>query len=245
MPGALLAAILLELRCAVGLLTRLPVAGTRASRTGSAAFAVVGGALGALAATAALVVGEERGLLAAAVALAVLALASGVLHLDGLADIADALAAPDASATERARRDPAIGAAGAAAIALLLLVQAAALATLPTREVLPGLVVAGAASRAVPAVAAPWAARADRGFGAWFASHSGRGGAAVALGTSLAIALLAPGLPSPVGWLAGLSTGLALLALIAHRLGSVSGDGYGAAVEVAFASSLVALSVAR
>lgn len=237
--------IALEVRCAVALLTRLRVAPEVVDRTGSAWFGLVGAVLGALAGAVALALGDERRLLAAALALVVLALASGALHLDGLADTADALAAPNAANAERARRDPAIGAAGAAAVMLLLLADAAALASLPVSSLLPALVIAGSVSRAVPALAAPWAPRAEGGFGAWFAAHSGRGGSAAALGTSLAVVLLAPGLVPAVGWLAGLAAGLGLLWLLARRFGAVTGDSYGAAVEVAFAASLVGGAVVR
>lgn len=237
--------VALEVRCAVALLTRLRVAPAAVERTGSAAFGLVGAVLGALAGAVALALGDERRLLGAGLALGVLALASGALHLDGLADTADALAAPDPANAERARRDPAIGAAGAAAVALALLVDGAALASLPAGTLLPALAVAGSVSRAVPALAAPWAPRAEAGFGAWFAAHSGRGGSVVALGTSLAVAVLAGGLVAAAGWLAGVVAGLGLLGLLARRFGTVTGDGYGAAIEVAFAAALVGGAVVR
>jgi cobalamin synthase len=43
-----------------------------------------------------------------------------------------------------------------------------------------------------------------------------------------------------ISWFSGLAAGLALLGLLTRRLGAVSGDGYGAAVEISFAASLVA-----
>ena len=235
----------LEVRCAVALLSRLRIAPAVVDRTGSAAFGLVGAVLGALAGAVALALGDERRLLAAALALGILALASGALHLDGLADTADALAAPDPANAERARRDPAIGAAGAAAVALVLLVDTAALASLPAGTLLPALAVAGSVSRAVPALAAPWAPRAEGGFGAWFAAHSGRGGSVVALGTSMAVAVLAGDLVAAAGWLAGVIAGLGFLGMLARRFGTVTGDGYGAAIEVAFAASLVGGAVVR
>ncbi len=244
-PRTPLGIIALEVRCAAALLTRLRVAPPTVERTGSAAFGLVGAVLGALAGAVALALGDDRALLGAALALGVLALASGALHLDGLADTVDALAAPDAANAERARRDPAIGAAGAAALTLVLLVEAAALASLPVGALLPALAVAGSASRAIPALAAPWTPRAEGGFGAWFTAHSGRGGSAAALGTSLAVVVLAPGLVSAAGWLAGVAAGVSLLWLLARRFGAVSGDGYGAAIEVAFAAALVGGAVVR
>ncbi|HEV8635413.1 MAG TPA: adenosylcobinamide-GDP ribazoletransferase [Chloroflexota bacterium] len=235
----MLAAPWLEVRCALGLLTRLPVDSPERGRSGSATFGLVGAGLGAVAALPALLVGD-RSLLGAALALGVLALVSGALHLDGLADTADALAAVHAEAAQRALRDPAVGAAGASAIAIVLFVQAGSLSSVPPAALLPSLLVAGAVSRAVPAIAAPWLPRLERGFGAWFAAHSGRGGAAVALVTSLAVAVLVGPGWGAISWFSGLAAGLALLGLLTRRLGAVSGDGYGAAVEISFAASLVA-----
>lgn len=62
---------------------------------------------------------------------------------------------------------------------LVLLVDTAPLASLPAGSLLPALVVASSVSRAVPALAAPWAPAAGAGFGAWFAANAGPGGAAV------------------------------------------------------------------
>lgn len=233
-----------EVRSALSLLTRLPVRATASSRTGSAAFALIGGGLGLVSAVPVLALGDDRRLLSAVLAVGLLALVSGALHLDGLADTADALAAPDPREAERARRDPAIGAVGAVALALVLGLDVAAIATVPASEVVPALVVAGSVSRAVPAIAAPWAPHGAGGFGAWFAAASGRGGAAVAVLTSLAVALLLPGGGPRLGWLAGLAGGLVLLGALGRRFGTVNGDGFGAAVEVAFAASLVALALA-
>lgn len=238
-PGA----AVLEIRSAAGLLTRLPVAGAGTARTGSAAFALVGAGLGLLAATPIVAFGDAHRPLAAVLAIGLLALASGALHLDGLADTADALAAPDRTAAERARRDPAVGAAGAAAVALVLMLDATALAVVRTPDAASAVIVAGAVSRAVPALAAPWAPHADHGFGAWFAAVSGRGGAVAVALTTLATAFLLPGAGPKVGVLAGLAGGLLLLAVLARRFGVVVGDSFGAAIEIAFAAALVAQAV--
>lgn len=235
----------LEIRSAVGLLTRLPAGVAGSGRTGSAAFALVGAGLGLLGALPVLALGDDHRLLSAVLAVGLLALVTGALHLDGLADTADALAAPDPATAERARRDPAIGAAGAVAVVLVLALDAAALAAVRAPDVPTAIVVAGSVSRAVPALAAPWVPHGASGFGAWFAAASGRGGAAVAVLTSLAIALLLPGDGPKLGWLAGLAGGLALLGALARRFNAISGDGFGAAVEVAFAAALVAQAVAR
>jgi adenosylcobinamide-GDP ribazoletransferase len=252
-----------EARAAISLLTRLPVRAPGDGRTGSAAFAAVGAGLGAAAAVPVALVGRAAPLPGACLALAAMEAASGALHLDGLADSADALAAPDAARAEAARTDPRVGSAGAGAIVLVLGTAAAALAALPSTT--GALVVAGATSRAVPALAAPLAARATArrgpgaasaasgGFGAWFAARSGPGGAAAAGLTCAAVAAgvaalsvaRGPGgrrsaLAPFAGGAAGIGAGLALLDLLARRFGTTVGDHYGAAIEVAFAASLVA-----
>lgn len=234
---------ILEIRSAIGLLTRFPVGVAETARTGSAAFALVGAGLGFVAATPVLAFGGANRPIAAVLGIGLLALLTGALHLDGLADTADALAAPDSATAERARRDPAIGAAGAVSLVLVLMLDVAALATLRAADVVPAIVVAGAVSRTVPAIAAPWFPHSGDGFGAWFASASGRGGALAATVTSLAIALLLPGAELRLGWLIGLASGLLLLVALTRRFGVVVGDGFGAAVEVAFAASLVAQAV--
>jgi adenosylcobinamide-GDP ribazoletransferase len=237
--------VLREIRSATGLLTRFPVAkagGT--ARTGSAAFALVGAGLGLLAATPIVAFGHAHQPLAAVVAIGLLTLVTGALHLDGLADTADALAASDPTTAERARRDPAVGAAGAAAVVLVLMLDAAALAAVRSPNAASAVVVAGAVSRAIPALAAPWVPRPDHGFGAWFAAASGRGGAAAVVLTSLALALLLPGTSPKFGVLAGLIGGLVVLVVLVRRFGVASGDTFGAAIEVAFAASLFAQAVA-
>jgi len=197
----------------------------------------------------------------------VVEVATGFLHLDGLADTADALAAPDPTRAEAARKDPRIGSAGAGAIVIVLGAAAGAIVAIPGGAVLGALVVAGAASRTVPAVAAPMIGRSvapDPGFGAWFAARSGRGGALVALigsgvATMAAIAtgwmlapvpgagadaVLAPVLAPVLGLAAGLAAGLLLAIGLRARFGRLVGDHYGAAIEVAFLAALAAQAVA-
>ncbi|MEL6316326.1 MAG: adenosylcobinamide-GDP ribazoletransferase, partial [Pseudomonadota bacterium] len=127
-----------DLAAAAALLTRAPVpvdhahAGRRGARA-AWAWPVVGAALGG-AAAAALAGGLALGLPpgpAAAAALAALVLATGALHEDGLADLADGLG----GGRDRARaleimRDSRIGAFGAAALLLAFLARWSALAAL-------------------------------------------------------------------------------------------------------------------
>ena len=246
-----------ELRAATALLTRLPVgAGALAAdRTGSAAFALVGAGIGLAAGIPAVLLAATAPLLGAMLALAVAELASGMLHLDGLADTADALAAPDPARAEAARKDPRTGSAGVGAIVLVLGSAAGAILAIPPGALLACLVVAGAASRAVPAIAAPLLGRDGRdaaggsatGFGAWFAARAGRGGALAALLTTLVVAGAGGAATHTVlpvaATLAGLAAGLATAAVLRRRFGQLAGDFLGASVEIGFAGALAAAAV--
>src|SRR5581483_3157637 len=144
---------------ALAFLTRVPVArlvaldGRDVAR-GAALFPLVGAGIGAaVGGAAAGLVHALPPLAAAGIALALGALLTGGLHLDGLADAADALGARTRERALEIMRDHAIGAYGAAAVALDLLVKAASLAALASHGgVVGAAIAAGALSRAVPAL---------------------------------------------------------------------------------------------
>lgn len=242
-----------RLAVAVAFLTRLPVPGAGgmdASSVGraSAFFPIAGALLGAtLVATRHALPPHLPEPLQAGLLLALLALLTGALHLDGLADTADGLGGGRTREDAlRIMRDHAVGAYGASSLVLLLLVEAAALAALlrgaaADRWLLLALIV----SRWAPlplARALPYA-RPGGGLGAAATDHGGWAG----LATATALAL---GAAAWVGW-AGLAalgaTGLLLLALgwrLRQRLGGVTGDTLGAAVVLTEALVLVAGVVA-
>jgi len=227
---------------AAGFLTRLPVGG-RTAATGAAAFGVVGAGIGLVAALPVLALRDAQ-LLGAALAVAVVAIGSGGLHLDGLADTTDALAAPSPDRAERARRDPAVGALGAAAVSLVLLADAAAIGALPPAVVVPALVVAGAASRSVPVLGARLVRHGGAGLGRWWGDEV-RPIDGLACAASLALIALVTGSPvHAVAAGAALAAGLVTLGLLARRFGAVTGDGHGAAIELAFLAGLVAEAAA-
>jgi cobalamin 5'-phosphate synthase/cobalamin synthase len=174
-------------------------------------------------------------LAAAAIALAIGALLTGALHLDALADTADALAGGSRERALEIMRDPRIGAYGAIALALDLLLKTAALSALLERnDVLLPLVAAAALARAtaVPLACFLPYARHDCGAGAVL---SGRVSAPMALGAALLAAALALLLLSWRG-AAMLAAAAALtLALgLGYRrwLGGVTGDTLGATIEI-------------
>ena len=135
-------------------------------------------------------------MLGAIAAVGLLAAVSGGLHLDGLADTADALVAPDAYAAERAREDPAVGPGGAVALLLVLGAEVAALASVTSSwgPLVAGsvVVVGGALSRWLPVLAV--VLFRDRvghdGLGAWFSDAvSGRDALVGAVTVALVVAV--------------------------------------------------------
>lgn len=240
-----------EIRAALAFLTRLPIGGGSADpdRTGAAAFGVVGAMIGLVGAIPLVVLGPHVPLPAAVVGLIAMVVVTGGLHLDGLADTADALAAPTPDAAERARIDPRAGAAGVAAIVLDLLLGVSLLAAITAadpRLAVAALVVAGSGSRAAAPIAA-WTLRIRRparqiGLGGWFATRVGTPDVVAAIVTTIvviALAAVVAGMTAVwVGAAAGLVVAAMSSAVIVARRGQLDGDVYGAIVEVTFISIL-------
>ncbi|HEV8249009.1 MAG TPA: adenosylcobinamide-GDP ribazoletransferase [Gaiellaceae bacterium] len=223
-------------------LGRVIVLGPDDVARGAALFPLVGAAVGAaMGGVATGLAGPLPPLAAAALALAAGAVLTGAMHLDALADSADALGARSRAAALEIMRDPRIGPFGVLALTLDVLTKAVALAALTAAggAVLPAIA-AGAAARAtapVLAVALP-AARAD-GSGAELARRGGLGVAATAAAIGLVVAAVAS------GW-AGVAI-FATAALVAggvavaarRRFGGATGDVLGAAVELAETAGLL------
>jgi len=185
-------------------------------------------------------------LLTAVLAVAVLALGSGGLHLDGLADTADGLAVPgDRARRLQVMRAGDVGPAGAATLILVLLVQVTALSDVIARGGVEAAVTAGLAvvvSRASVTLACTSGipgARGD-GLGSAVAGSVPRPVALLVLAGIVASAWLVNGIPGLVGILVA-SVGVGVVLLRAwQRLGGVTGDVLGACVELALAGYLVA-----
>lgn len=244
-------------RLAVGTFTRVPVPPPRTVDRRVAGVAmllapVMGLVLAVLPALVVVAVGLADGppLLASALAIACLAWLTRGLHLDGLADVADALGS--GTAPQRARaimKDPSVGAFGVMTLVLVLVLQVVALGSVaqPAAAAFT-LVVAAVTGRLGVTLACVAGARpaSESGLGAAVVGTVSRPSAvlltlAVLLGVTMAAWVLDLG---PVaGWPAavvlGLAAGGGVTATCVRRLGGVNGDVLGASLEAATAAALV------
>ncbi|MBM3689068.1 MAG: adenosylcobinamide-GDP ribazoletransferase [Actinobacteria bacterium] len=192
-------------------------------------------------------------LLGAVLAVALLAYLTRALHLDGLADTADALGSGRRGdgALEIARRGD-VGPFGVVTLVLVLLIQATALAvasdagwgalTVIVAVVTGRLAAVVACTRGIPAAS-------PEGLGALVAGTVPRTAALAWVAGVLVLAAAAGAWLTGVAWapalavIAGLSLALGLVARSAGRLGGINGDVLGAAIEVATSTVLVVLAV--
>jgi adenosylcobinamide-GDP ribazoletransferase len=264
-PGRPWRAGLRPLRSALGLFTILPVGAAPEIGRDDAARAVlwlpVAGLLLSVPAAGVLLAVQAGGdsaprrLLAAALAVGVLALLTGGLHLDGLADTADGLGSrrPRDEALAIMRRSD-VGPFGVAALVFTVLVQVTALATVaPGRSAAAALAAAAVTGRVGVVLAtgpgSP-AARPD-GFGALVAGAT-TARARIMTGAVLPAAAGAaaaaawgwyPAVRAVIAVLAGLCAAGLLRRLAVRRLGGMTGDVFGALVEVSSATVLLALAL--
>ncbi|HEX5148837.1 MAG TPA: adenosylcobinamide-GDP ribazoletransferase [Candidatus Limnocylindrales bacterium] len=252
-PAGGFAGAFTTLRSAISMLTRIPVAVEADGGTGARAYGVVGALVGLMGAVPLLALGDAVPTVASILSIAAMAALSGAVHLDGLADTADAIAALGPDGAERARRDPAIGVAGAATLFLVLALEIAPLASLlsghgPAVAAI-ACIVAATVARTVPVVVVRLARSSaiGQGLGAWFAAGVTRLDVAFALVSATAIALgaaLAIGRPEVL--LAGVAGGLFAIGLSFGLLRvrrQLDGDLLGAGVELAAAGTLAAAAV--
>jgi len=249
------------MRTALALFTVVPVRDTTALTRDRAVaalrwFPLIGAALGAVAALPLAAVrawASHATLLGAVLAVALLALLSRGLHLDGLADTADGLAshAPAERALQIMRRSD-IGPFGVLAIVFAVLVDVAALAALGGSSWRPvaALAVAAATGRLAVLHAAHRRVPSARteGFGAWVAGSVSTRVAvletAVVLGGTAGLAVAVDA--GIVGWLLACAGALVVTAAVrwhvTRRLGGVTGDVFGALVEIGTALTLTGLA---
>ena len=182
-------------------------------------------------------------LLEGVVLVAVLALLTRGLHLDGLMDTFDALAGGrDREQRLELLRDPHVGAFGVVAVVLLLLTKVSALAALPGESRLSTIVLVPCLARwAILVVMDRFPYVRQEGLGTPFLQGSSRRRLVVGSAVALVATLILTG---PVGLLLVLAAGLIAWAVGAwakRRIGGVTGDIYGAACET---SEAVVLALA-
>jgi adenosylcobinamide-GDP ribazoletransferase len=244
------------LRLATQFLTRVPVPAVKdfsaeeLSRS-SAWFPLVGLAIGVVVTAIVFACALRSPAVAAALGLLAWVWLTGALHLDGLADLSDALAAShrDAQKFFAVLADPHLGAFGVVSIVLMLILKVTALAQLsvPTPFALPliplpallALPLIPAWARLGPLAWSRWLKPLKAGHGERFAGHLSIGWiafwAVILLGASVAVAPILCVAPLVIaawgGWLK-------------WRLGGTTGDCLGAGVEITEVVLLYALVLA-
>jgi adenosylcobinamide-GDP ribazoletransferase len=175
----------------------------------------------------------------------VLAALTGGLHLDGFADVFDALGGGrgDRVRMLEIMRDSRIGAHGAAALTFLLIAKVAALAQVAERRDLLTLLAFPTIARwlaAVLVVLFPYAR--TEGIGRAFNGEAGR----VQVVAATVIAMVAVGVLGPALILPALGAAAVVLGFafwLRRRLGGLTGDVYGAAIELGEVVMLVLCTV--
>ncbi len=235
---------------AVAFLTRIPLGrwaelGPDDVGRGTAFFPLVGAAVGAVGGLVAEgLEGPLPAIAAGGLGVGLAACLTGALHLDALADSADALGAPTRERALEIMRDSRIGSFGAVALALALLVESSLLgAAAVERNAVVVFAVAGALSRAAsPPLARllPYA-RTEGGPGSVLSGRTPLAAVALAM---LVAAGLAVGL---LGWdgaaAAAVVAGVAAAGGITGRawIGGITGDTLGAVTQVAEIGALAML----
>lgn len=232
------------LRLAMQFLTRIPVAGVRdfspldLSRSATW-FPVVGLILGGLVALVAFAVGHRSHLLAGVAGVLAWAWLTGAMHLDGLADLSDALGAShrDPQRFLAVLADPHVGTFGIVSIVLVLMLKGAALALLGVHA-LWGVPLILAWARLGTLAWSRWLPPLKPGHGERFSWQLSSGWVVfwtvLLLVGSIAVAPVLCAAPLVVG-----AWGLWLKL----RLGGVTGDCLGAGVEVTESALLLLLAL--
>jgi len=254
------------MRVALQFLTRLPLRiepppAPREIGLSLACYPIVGLALGTTLWGVALAVSRVPALLAAAIVLAAWVLITGALHIDGLADTADAWVGGhgDRERTLRIMKDPTCGPVALAVVNCLLLLKFAALAALlphlhagswhavPWRDprlaagcILPPLL----ARAAIPVLFARTPYVRAQGIAEDLTAHQSRGAGIFVAGLTALCTLAACRTSAAIALSAAALAYMIVRSGLVRRLGGFTGDGAGALIEVIEAACLIALAVA-
>jgi len=234
-------------RLALGLLTRIPVSNSGEIRPGDQGrsmlwYPMVGLIIGMVLMLLALPLQTTDSLVVSALLLTIWVAITGALHLDGLADSADAWLGSHAD-KERAleiMKDPACGPAGVVALVLVLLLKFAAVQALLGRDDLLALMIAPVLARTMlPLLFITTEYVRQGGMASVMVEElPGRPLIAVLIAVAAATVILAGGQGA---WLllGTLAVGWWLRRLMILRLGGTTGDTAGAMVEIVEAVVLV------
>lgn len=236
---------------ALSFLSAVPVGravelGPRDLRRGAALFPAIGAAVGALVAPVAWASGQVLPpFVAAVLGVGAAVAATAALHLDGLGDVADALGASLAgSDPTHAMRDPRLGTFGVAAVVLDLLLKTSTLSALVATGFPWSVVAAGAVSRVAPVAMAWRFPYVGGGTGTW---TGGIGPAEVTVASVIALAIAIPSAGvATLGMIVAVAGASTLIGWWSNRrLGGVTGDAFGAAIELGETLALVTVLAAR
>lgn len=209
------------------------------------AYPLVGLLIGLLLAGLQQLVGHADPLLQAALLTATWALITGGLHLDGLADSADAWVGGhgDRERTMTIMKDPRSGPAAVSTLVLVLLLKFVALAALVKAGAWPALLLAPVLGRsALVALLLGTPYVRPGGMGSAISAHLPRAAAVLALLLVAAGALVA-GMAGALALAAAAVAWLGLRWMMMRRLGGMTGDTLGAAVELTEIAVLIALAL--
>jgi adenosylcobinamide-GDP ribazoletransferase len=167
--------------------------------------------------------------------LLLLIVATGGLHLDGIADLLDGLAGGrDREGILHIMKDSRVGAMGVIGLVMLLLLKYLCLFNLPLVDKSAALILMPATGRLIQVVLAVSCRylRGEEGTGAVFVEYAGEQELLLASGTVLLAAVVLFGLPGVfLVFLLGVAT-IVLIKYFEARLGGVTGDVLGAASEL-------------
>lgn len=228
------------LRLALQFLTRLPVAGPGDYSDADLGrsmvmYPLVGLLIGALLAVLHKALGATDAGVQAALLLVAWVVITGALHLDGLADSADAWLGGhgDAARTLAIMKDPRSGPAAVAAVVLVLIVKFAALGALVQAGAWQALLLAPVLGRAAAValfLTTPYVR--PHGIAARHVEHLPRRAAGLALSAAAVLAVVLGGGGGFGLVVAAVLTGYALRSMMIHRLGGSTGDTAGALIEL-------------
>jgi len=227
-----------------------------------ACYPMVGFALGMMLWGAALAVSRMPVLLEAAIVLAVWVLITGALHIDGLADTADAWVGGHGNAerTLMIMKDPRSGPVAVAAVNCVLLLKFSALAALAAHaaqvahahgaswrdpHLAAGCVLSPLLARAaIPLLFAHTPYVRPQGIAAQLAAHQSRRAGVFATGLTALCTVAAFRMPGAIALGAAAIAYILVRRGLVRRLGGFTGDGAGALIELTEAACVIAIAAA-